>query len=150
MLRLLLPLLALPLIAASGCAPRPHSPMTTQAAALAPDTYALERGQRAELPRDTRLVFVEVVEDGRCPVDVECVWIGRATARFTVAIGTATETLDLTIPGGVSPLEHELQPVEAHGFRFTLRSLRPYPGVRTEADRPLTAVVEAVPLTGAR
>ena len=37
-----------------------------------------------------------VVEDSRCPVDVQCVWAGRITVNVTLESGEKTTTLDLS------------------------------------------------------
>jgi hypothetical protein len=37
----------------------------------------------------------KIVEDSRCPSDVQCIWAGRLVANVTLETGGNTETLDL-------------------------------------------------------
>lgn len=39
----------------------------------------------------------QVIEDSRCPIDVQCVWAGRLIVRATVFGGAWTKQVDLTL-----------------------------------------------------
>lgn len=39
----------------------------------------------------------QVIEDSRCPIDVQCVWAGRLIVRATVLGGGWSKQLDLTL-----------------------------------------------------
>ncbi len=81
MRRLVFPLLALGLL--SGCASAaPESPATTQGTTAMPNpvatTLSLDIGARATLPDGSQLTYVALINDSRCPPDVQCVWAGDA------------------------------------------------------------------------
>ena len=54
-----------------------------------PATVVLSLGETIRITElDLKLVFLEVVNDSRCPVDVTCVTEGFVTVRFSVIQGT--------------------------------------------------------------
>ena len=55
------------------------------------------------------------IEDSRCPVDVRCVWAGRAIVRTQVEGAGWRETLDLTLG----------ERVATHGTTLGLTSIEP-------------------------
>ncbi len=67
--------------------------------------------------------FMEVLEDSRCPVDVECLWAGNARILLNVRV----------LPNGSSARvelnTHESFPrsVELGGYEITLANLKPDP-----------------------
>lgn len=133
MLRLPLVLPAAFVLVAAACGtPRPAAPSDTGAdAPPAADTtvalgspFTLTRGQSAEVGGQT-VRFDAVLEDSRCPQGTTCVWAGRA--RVTLSVADAG-VVALELPGFVTAeSEQGHQPVEAHGYRFTLLALDPYP-----------------------
>lgn len=54
-------------------------------------TITLDLGQRVRLADDSRLQYVRMVNDSRCPPGVQCVWAGDAVLAFqwTPASGAA-------------------------------------------------------------
>ena len=42
-----------------------------------------------------RITLNKIVEDSRCPSDVQCIWAGRLVANVTLKSGSKEETLDL-------------------------------------------------------
>ena len=42
-----------------------------------------------------RITLNEIVEDSRCPSDVQCIWAGRLVANVTLKSDTKEQTLDL-------------------------------------------------------
>ena len=56
-----------------------------------------------------------VIEDSRCPINVRCVWAGRAIVRTDVAGPGWRETLDVTLG----------TPVATHGTTLSLTSVEP-------------------------
>lgn len=44
-----------------------------------------------------KIEFVELVEDSRCPTDVECVWAGNAKIKVRVTKSGKSQLLDLEI-----------------------------------------------------
>ena len=66
-----------------------------------------------------KITFVEMVEDSRCPVDVECVWAGNAKIKVRITKGRKSKVLELNTTLGNSTL-----PTYA-GYRFKLKGLTP-------------------------
>lgn len=56
---------------------------------------------------------VAVVEDSRCPADVQCVWAGRLVVRTEVRGGSWTKALDLTLGAGQHVADGEITLVSA-------------------------------------
>jgi hypothetical protein len=104
------------------------------------EVVTIEAGETATLSAfDASLTFVEKSEDSRCPIDVDCVWAGRATvelslivaqqppAAFSLTLGTAPE----------QPRDEDGYPViDTLGLRITLLDLRPYPDTRIPEPEP--------------
>ncbi|WP_310991656.1 hypothetical protein [Aequorivita marina] len=55
---------------------------------------------------DVSIKFLEVVEDSRCPKDVDCIWAGRAIVKVAVAANGKTTEKTL-IFGAVKPDEEK-------------------------------------------
>lgn len=95
----------------------------TAVAAGVGEEFELPHGRRAVVaPTRLQIAFRDLVEESRCPADVECVTAGNAAARFSVhgpRGGSATITLNT-----------DRRPREAGvlGFRVRLIELSPRPG----------------------
>jgi hypothetical protein len=90
------------------------------------EPFALNGGQEALIPSEkVRLRFTDVVEDSRCPTQVDCFWTGQA--RIAIAVQ----------PDGGSPTNVEFNTNPAPGqtvkvvtvgkYGVELQSLDPYP-----------------------
>ena len=85
-------LLAIALLAGCvGAAPSPQPPAGEDSPMHdhAPQTVTLGVGERAILMDGSQLTYLRLVNDSRCPPDVQCVWAGDATIvmRWTPAAG---------------------------------------------------------------
>lgn len=72
--------------------------------------------------------FVEMVEDSRCPTDVNCIQAGNARIRIEVSKNGRTRTLELnsnSMKGAAT----------FAGFRFQLRGLTPEPRSNIRINR---------------
>jgi hypothetical protein len=92
--------------------------------------FSLQQGQTAVLDSaGTTIRFERVLNDGRCPSDVMCVWEGEASIEVKVGTpGMPPASIKLKIPGYVDrndSLRH--RPADTLGYRFTLMQLDPYP-----------------------
>jgi hypothetical protein len=77
---------------------------------------------------DLRVEFSQLLEDSRCPTDVQCPWEGRA--RIGLFLQTPADSHQVTLSiSGYATLTDTLahQPVDTLGYRFTLLQLDPYP-----------------------
>lgn len=64
------------------------------------------------------VAFVELIEDSRCPVDVECIWAGNARIKIRVTKNGRSKLFDL------NTMERDAVP-EYGGYRFRLTALMP-------------------------
>jgi hypothetical protein len=88
--------------------------------------FPLGGGQEATIAGENlRVRFTDVLEDSRCPTEVECFWTGQA--RIAVAVepaGRAATTVDFNTnpaPG------QNVQTADVDGSTVELKSLEPYP-----------------------
>ena len=93
--------------------------------------FVLGGGQEAVLrPNDLSVRFSELLEDSRCPTEVECFWTGQA--RIAVIV-QPTGSPSTTAYFNTNPAPGEnLQTVRAGDYSVELRKLEPYP--RTPDD----------------
>jgi hypothetical protein len=75
------------------------------------------------------ILFEDVTEDSRCPVDVVCVWQGNAAVVLGLTMGSGP-TVPFTVNTGVDP-----QSVVHGGYRVTLVGLLPAPVSTSPIDR---------------
>jgi hypothetical protein len=71
-----------------------------------------------------------VIEDSRCPTDVQCIWAGRLVVRVTVLGGGWTRHLDLTLGTPVDVADGSLTLVTATPPRSTAEHHRTSPPYR--------------------
>jgi hypothetical protein len=89
-----LPLVLLGLLTASGCSPG-GLPLSgggdASGATDFEDVFILQLGDEREIPGTRlRLGFLGVLEDSRCPTDVECVWEGDAELQLSLTTETGS------------------------------------------------------------
>ena len=71
------------------------------------DGFRMAVGEEVVLPDDSRLRYLRLVTDSRCPPDVNCVWAGDAIVEFSwVAASGATQTFELHT--GLEPRSHSV------------------------------------------
>lgn len=90
------------------------------------EPFALPAGETVGVA-DTGLylTFTNVVEDSRCPTDVECFWTGRAVVEMEVQ---AKDDTPQTITFDTNPAPSELRDtIAVAGYAIHLQSLDPYP-----------------------
>ena len=87
--------------------------------------------------RDVILKFVEVLEDSRCPKDVDCVWAGQARVHVTVSGDRiTTKKLDLI----VAEKDKNILGV-FDGYKFNVVGLTPYPSSGNTGNPSYTLMV---------
>jgi hypothetical protein len=106
-------------------------------AIVPPADITLKTGERVVVD-GVSIAFVKVVEDSRCPGNVQCVWAGNAAVELTVAKGTTppvTRVLNSTT---------EPRVIDEAGLRISYKSLAPAPvhGSATPSVFSLTVHVE--------
>ncbi len=96
------------------------------------EQFTLGGGQEAVSGADDlRVRFTEVLEDSRCPTEVECFWTGQARIALAVDVaGKPSATVDFNT--NPAPTENA-QSTRVGDYAISLTSLEPYP--RTPDDR---------------
>lgn len=95
--------------------------------------FALHGGQQVTIRgADLRLRFTDVLEDSRCPTDVECFWTGQARIVVDADLGQDTPTT-LEFNTNPAPGQGKLTN-DVGGYTIELQSLDPYP--KTPDDSP--------------
>ncbi|MCW2556760.1 MAG: hypothetical protein JWP55_724 [Mycobacterium sp.] len=89
------------------------------------EAFALAGGQDVIVGEKLRIRFDEVLEDSRCPAQVECVWSGQARIAFVVQAG---ESAPKTVAFNTHPAPGQnVQTAEVGEYVIKLVSLEPYP-----------------------
>jgi hypothetical protein len=91
---------------------------------LPEDPVVLAFGEKTPIAgTELALTLVDVPEDSRCPIDVVCIWAGRATAVLGVELdGHDIGELSLTLEGGSGSASEMIE-----GYTIKLLQLEPFP-----------------------
>lgn len=77
--------------------PTPEPSPTAPASVGLDQTFNLQGGQSARInAEDLTIQFTRIVQDSRCPSDVQCIRAGDVTVGLTVSKGSNTQALELT------------------------------------------------------
>ena len=97
-----------------------------------PESITLELNKCVEKTTESKkpqICFVQLKEDSRCPLNVNCVWAGNAVAKFTLNDGSTLHEVTLSTakyPGYPST------DTTVEGYRVKLVTVTPYPGSQTQ------------------
>jgi hypothetical protein len=80
---------------ATPATPRP-GPVTAPTIGGIPGTLSIAIGEELLLEGDTRLRLLRIVNDSRCPKDVQCVWAGEVTLGFELVSAAGTDGFELS------------------------------------------------------
>ena len=76
-----------------------------------------------------QIVLTEVLEDSRCPKNVECVWAGQAKVVIEITSETGKRlTKEIILKGSPVSLEG------SDGTQFVIRGLKPHPKTSQKID----------------
>lgn len=94
--------------------------------------FTLHGGQEATISgQELRLRFTEVLEDSRCPTQVECFWTGQARIALAVTQGGSAPS---TVEFNTNPAPGQnRQTADVSGYTIELQSLDPYPQTSEDA-----------------
>jgi hypothetical protein len=94
--------------------------------------FILAGGQEATIRgEDLRLRFTEVLEDSRCPTQVECYWTGQARIAVLVQPPGREPT---TVQFNTNPAPGQnVQKAQVGEYTVSLQSLDPYPQTSDES-----------------
>lgn len=125
-------------VAVAGCQSGPQA--RADSVAVLGEAFTVAGGEQvtiSDIP--LRLRFTEVLEDSRCPTEVECVWTGQARVAVSVEQGADAPA---TVEFNTNPAPGQnRQAVDVGGFTVSLRQLKPYP--RTPDDATALADYQA-------
>jgi hypothetical protein len=90
------------------------------------EAFTVAGGQQALIPSEKlRLRFAEVLEDSRCPTQVECFWTGQARIAIAVQPDGSGAT---TVAFNTNPAPGQtVKVVDVGPYSIELQSLDPYP-----------------------
>ena len=93
-------LTAIAAITLAACTTAPASPAADVPRVADGTSIELTPGQSAQLADASRIQYLRLVNDSRCPPDVQCVWAGDAVIalRWTPATGDAQDFELHTMP----------------------------------------------------
>ena len=92
-------------------------------------TVVVKVGQeKLVLGTGIKVKFIEVLEDGRCPADANCVWAGSAKIKLHLSKAGKSDTVELNT--GVDPKE-----IKFAGYTFKIAALTPYPRSNIRINR---------------
>ncbi|MGV0851336.1 hypothetical protein [Mycolicibacterium phlei] len=93
--------------------------------------FVLAGGQQAVVAgTPLRLRFAEVLEDSRCPTELECAWTGQTRISVVVDDG---RTIVMEFNTNPAP-DQNRQRIHTGAYAITLQALEPYPA--TPQDTP--------------
>ncbi len=119
------------LLGLAGCGRQFVEPEDMPDLNVARSGEAFTLGLGDEIPlegSDLRIRFVLVLEDNRCPTDVQCVTAGEASVVLRISDGQGQlSQLALSIPGLVPTPFNDNDSIFHRGYRFQLIQLDPYP-----------------------
>ena len=100
-----------------------------------PQTIELRAGASKQITNDLAIKFTMVLEDSRCPADVECIREGNAEIMLGLSGGDQEST-------HLNTGEQFPRTEVYNGYTITLKDLKPYPaeGVNIE-EKDYTAVL---------
>lgn len=105
----------------------------------------LDFGETKEvIPGQLEMTFTSILQDSRCPLEVECFWEGMGKIRLLVVeLPADTHLVDVAIYGGATMSDYRGHtPVDTLGYRFTLMQLDPYPVIdEPTPDAAYTATI---------
>jgi hypothetical protein len=120
--------------------PEVSPPRASPGVASLGQPFVLHMGDSAVLEGGIRLMFASVMEDSRCPTDVQCVWEGNA--EIAIEVGTADEPavrLSLnTNPGFATEATFR-------SYTISLIDLQPYPSTAPKTVEPYRASLVVSP-----
>ncbi|MFZ1742794.1 MAG: hypothetical protein WAT93_08060 [Pontixanthobacter sp.] len=113
-------------LAISSCAGFAQSSQDSQPAGIeCESSCTVALGQRAEFGA-LWVRPIEVLEDSRCPSDVQCVWAGRILLRVEFGNNAASDVIDPRPETESSEMEiGSDNPVQIFGNSFTIENVSP-------------------------
>ncbi|MGH9946624.1 MAG: hypothetical protein ACRD6X_05430 [Pyrinomonadaceae bacterium] len=97
--------------------------------AMNPETVSVQVGKsKIESSTKIKVEFVEMMEDSRCPADVNCIWAGNAKIKIVVSKNGNEKTIELN--SGIANKDNCFA-----GYNFKLEKLTPEPRSDIRIDK---------------
>jgi len=91
---------------------------------------------------DATVKFVQVLEDSRCPLDVTCIWAGRARVQLEVALKDKEAVQKVVIIGQTRPGESRNQVLfDSEGTYLKANAVTPYPTSEDNGNRAYAVLI---------
>ena len=91
----------------------------------------------------TKITFNAVIEDSRCPTNVQCIWAGRAKILVTITEKGKEAVQKEVILGETKPGENaDKTIVESNGTTIMVSELKPYPKDSNNEAKNYTLVLD--------
>lgn len=109
-------------------------------------THVLEKNMAKQVVAEGKQIWIEAKEftDSRCPINVECVWAGVATAKISFD-DTPEGTIELCLGACDVVSKPKTQEININSIVYTveLKDLTPYPefGVKQE-EKKATIIIK--------
>ncbi|MGD9630880.1 MAG: hypothetical protein AB7V18_16705 [Pyrinomonadaceae bacterium] len=92
------------------------------------DEVEVQINKQVKTTGGLKIAFIELVEDSRCPADVQCVWAGNAKIKVRVTRNGRSKILELdTMTKGMAP--------NYGNYRLRLKALSPELRTNVRIDR---------------
>jgi hypothetical protein len=103
---------------------------TLSASAIRPETLKVLINKEVTTKDGLRIAFVDLIEDSRCPKDVDCVWAGNA--RIKVRISPATGSAESYVLNTTTSPRSIV--IDGYEIKFTALTPEPASNIRIRKD----------------
>ena len=108
-------------------------------------THMLEKNKAKETIAEGNKIWIEAKEftDSRCPINVDCVWAGVATAKISFKDDTKEQTIELCLGACDVVSKPKTQEITIKNIDYTveLSDLNPYPNLGDKADNSKATLI---------
>jgi hypothetical protein len=103
---------------------------TLSASAIRPETLKVLINKEVTTKDGLRIAFVDLIEDSRCPKDVDCVWAGNARIKVRISPATGSaESYELNTTTSPRSIV-----IDGYEFKFTALTPEPASNIRIRKD----------------
>lgn len=108
-------------------------------------THMLEKNKAKETIAEGNKIWIEAKEftDSRCPINVDCVWAGVATAKISFKDDTKEQTIELCLGACDVVSKPKMQEITIKNIDYTveLSDLSPYPKLGDKPDNSKATLI---------
>jgi len=108
-------------------------------------THMLEKNKAKETIAEGNKIWIEAKEftDSRCPINVDCVWAGVATAKISFKDDAKEQTIELCLGACDLVSKPKTQEITIKNIDYTveLSDLTPYPNLGDKPDNSKATLI---------